>query len=238
MKLRRPLVFGTIVVGVSVLAGFAVRHTYYAGLWRFNYPAVGDFPVQGLDVSHHQGPIDWPAVPAGRFKFVYIKATEGGDFRDSRFHENWRGAQEAGLRVGAYHFFTLCRPGADQAQNFIDVVPVVDGALPPVADLEFGGNCSRRPPQNLIVNELRDFTDRLAAHYGTHPILYVTDEFFVHYIARSLFADYAMWARNLFGQPDPDLFPDWLIWQFANNGRVPGITGRVDLNAWRPATSD
>src|SRR5689334_22820411 len=61
------------------------------GWWRMNYPDPERFPVRGIDVSHHQGLIDWPTV-AGEphLAFVYVKATEGGDWTDPRFAENWR----------------------------------------------------------------------------------------------------------------------------------------------------
>ena len=69
----------------------------------------------------HQGPIDWQRVAGDGIGFVYMKATEGGDWVDATFAPNWAGARAAGLKVGAYHFFTLCRAGADQAANFLRV---------------------------------------------------------------------------------------------------------------------
>ncbi len=54
--------------------------------------------------------------------FIFMKATEGGDFKDTRFAKNWIEAEKIGLRKGAYHFFTLCRSGKDQAKNFIESV--------------------------------------------------------------------------------------------------------------------
>ncbi len=52
-----------------------------------------------------------PCLAAG-LRFAYVKATEGGDWTDPRFEKNWREARRAGLRVGAYHFFSFCRPAA------------------------------------------------------------------------------------------------------------------------------
>ncbi len=104
---------------------------YLGGWWIPNQPDLHVFPVRGIDVSHHQGTIDWKAVPREKCQFVYIKATEGGDFRDRNFVENWRGSADAGLRRGAYHFFSLKTPGARQAANFIETVPLDPEALPP-----------------------------------------------------------------------------------------------------------
>jgi lysozyme len=93
--------------------------------------------VQGIDVSHHQGPINWDEVAGDDVRFAWIKATEGGDWEDPRFDENWAGAGAAGVPRGAYHFFTLCRPAAEQAAWFLSVAPA--GELPTAVDLEYGG---------------------------------------------------------------------------------------------------
>ena len=101
-----------VSIGFLSLVGLTL---YYAGAIRFNYPDEEHYPIRGLDVSHHQGLIDWARIPTERYRFVYIKATEGGDFWDKSFKQNWKQAMNAGLTVGAYHFFTLCRLGDEQA---------------------------------------------------------------------------------------------------------------------------
>ena len=58
--------------------------------------------IKGIDVSHHQGNINWSKVPSA---FAYLKATEGEQFVDHAFKTNWKGAQSKGILVGAYHFF-------------------------------------------------------------------------------------------------------------------------------------
>jgi lysozyme len=120
-------------------------------------PDRGRYPVRGIDVSHHQGLIDWQRVAADDVAFAVIKATEGGDHVDDAFALNLREARAAGLAVGAYHFFTFCRPGADQARNFISIVPRNQPLLPPVVDIEFGGNCPQRPSPEQLNAELSAF---------------------------------------------------------------------------------
>ena len=63
--------------------------------------------------------IDWKKISPQHYQFVYLKATEGGDYQDDKFQQYWLEARERGMRVGAYHFFRLCRDGDIQAQNFI-----------------------------------------------------------------------------------------------------------------------
>ncbi|MFW6328322.1 MAG: GH25 family lysozyme [Bacteroidota bacterium] len=53
------------------------------------YPSKNKYPVQGIDVSHHQGLIRWDSIDTSKVKFVFNKATEGANFKDKRFKYNW-----------------------------------------------------------------------------------------------------------------------------------------------------
>lgn len=218
-----------VALAIAILAISSFAGWRYVIDWR---PSPARFPVQGVDVSHHQGAIDWVAVRRAGASFAYIKATEGGDHRDSRFEANWIDAHEAGLRRGAYHFFTLCRPGADQARNFIATTPADADALAPVVDLEFVGNCAARPSRDALLRELAIFLERIEAHAGQRAILYVIEDFDRHYRVTEAF-DRPLWLRGLFRQPDYGA-PPWTIWQASAFRRMPGIEGGVDWNVMRP----
>lgn len=201
------------------------------GYLRFNYPSRAEFPVRGLDVSHHQAEIDWHAVRGQGFFFAYVKATEGGDFRDPMFAKHWQGAREAGLQVGAYHYFTFCKSGEEQARNFTAVVPQDADALPPVVDLEFGGNCSKTPTKEEMTRELAAFTALVTAHAGKPLVHYATSEFFDAYLAGTP-QTAPLWIRAVFSAPRlPDGWT-WTLWQYANRGRVDGVKSFVDMNAF------
>ncbi len=90
-------------LAVVAIAGVTLRSARLPH-WR---PALGEGERYGIDVSGHQGLIDWRAVAADDIDFAYIKASEGGDFVDDMFARNWREAAAAGVDRGAYHFFTL-----------------------------------------------------------------------------------------------------------------------------------
>ena len=186
--------------------------------------------VQGVDVSWHQGPIDWRSLAADDVAFAYIKATEGGDHVDERFAFNWREAAAAGLYRGAYHFFTLCQPGARQAANFIAIVPREAGALPAAVDLEHMGPCRQGPTMTDIVGEAHIFMDALEAHYGVRPIIYTTREFHDAYL-RDVTGE-RFWIRSI-GVPPRFRERDWIIWQHHNRGHKRGVSGPIDLNAFR-----
>ena len=165
MARNRRLIITFLCVFTFTAFGFFVFSTYKSGYWRFNYPDMGN-TIKGLDVSHHQGKIDWQTVSEQNFQFVYIKATEGADFKDKRFLENFSGARNYGLQVGAYHFFTLCKSGEEQADNFIETVPKNVNMLPPVIDLEYSGNCKNRPNPDALEREILHFSNRIYQTYG------------------------------------------------------------------------
>ena len=75
--------------------------------------------VLGIDVSNHQEEINWKRVAGSGVTYAYLKATEGVGFTDAHFALNWEGARKHGITVGAYHYFTLCSPGLDQARFFL-----------------------------------------------------------------------------------------------------------------------
>lgn len=206
-----------------------------AAWWWFREyaPDRTRYPIRGIDVSHHQGSIDWPRVARDDVAFVYMKATEGGDHRDRAFARHWRDARAAGLAVGAYHFFTFCRPGADQAKNFLAVVPVEPDALPPAVDLEFGGNCGKTPDAATMRAELDAFLDPVERAHGRPAVLYVTPEFLAAYADALPLR--ALWRRSILREPDASA--PWRLWQYHNRGRVDGIVGPVDLNVLAPETA-
>ncbi len=189
--------------------------------------------VYGIDVSHHQKQIDWPQLKDGKARFVYIKSTEGATFQDPRFIENWNGAQQAGLIPGAYHFFTFCRSGADQADNFLALFSKVKGSYLPIAlDVELVGNCPKRPTPDELAIELNSFMDKVKAQTGCRMLFYTTPAFYDNYLAGH-FDHYPLWLQSFKKKPKLKGKHSWRIWQFSNQGRVDGIQELVDLNAFK-----
>lgn len=202
------------------------------GYWYYmSYePSRARFPVQGVDVSHHQGAIDWRALAGAGVDFAYIKATEGGDFSDSRFAENWQGARQAGIVPGAYHFFTFCRKPEEQAAHVIATVPKEGNSLPPAVDVEFGGNCDRTPSREEFAVAFSTFLRTVEAHFGRKMVIYATKDAYTKLIA-GRFTDRPFWFRAIAAAP---VLKDrkWTFWQYHNKGSRPGVDGPVDLNAF------
>lgn len=225
------------MLGIAATATAGLLVTTYIlfdhGYLRFNYPSQARYPVRGIDVSHHQGAIDWAAVARnGDVHFVYIKATEGGDFKDRAFAANWAGAQAAGIVRGAYHFFTFCRDGKTQAANLLETVPDEPGTLPIAIDLEFDGNCAARPEPPVLASEVRDLIATIQARRSYRPVLYVTPQFYDRYMKDhlALYPEHVLWWRNIVWEPRQRNCERWSLWQFSNRGRRLGFQNPVDLN--------
>ena len=180
---------------------------------------------EGIDLSHHNGEVNWDGLGSAPLDFIYLKATEGRDWKDSDFQQNWLEATRRGWQVGAYHFYLLCRDGPAQAANFIQSVEVRAGTLPPAVDLEYAHNCAPEAPHEAVLAEITDFLEALEAEYGVRPVLYTTPDFYADWLD-GRFDNYPVWMRSLSGPPDGDV----LIWQYSMKGKVPGIDGFVDLN--------
>ena len=214
-----------------LLLGVTGYMFFELGYIRFNHPGYTDYPVRGIDISHHQEAIDWPLIERSGLDFAFIKATEGGDHKDRNFARNWEKAEEAGLARGAYHFFTFCKTGAEQAVNFIESVPVTENALPPAIDLEFSGNCSARPTKEELHRELGEYARIVEDRYGKRPIMYTTNYSYEMFLAGEDYV-YVIWIRNIYKFPKLPDNKEWSFWQYADTGRINGINGFVDLNVF------
>lgn len=197
-------------------------------------------PVYGIDVSHWQGAIDWAKVKAAGKDFAIIKASEGTTWTDSRFAGNWRETKQEGIVRGAYHYF---RPGLDngaQAANFYRVVgePQPGDLIPwlDVEDFKTSVNGQAMSPQRTAVDvsETLLHMDKLfGLRVGVYTGLWFWDQLPVAVVDRPLWV--AFWYSD--GKPGnpklPKGFGEWHIHQYTSKGRVPGISGDVDLN-WMP----
>jgi len=186
--------------------------------------------VQGIDVSHYQGVIDWALVAEAGMAFAFIKATEGTSEVDPQLQDNWSGAKAAGLLRGAYHFF---QPGEDpqqQAENFLSAVQTVPGDLPPVLDVEIPGDASE------ILAGVKAWLTAVAHATAKTPILYTSPSFWAQLgTSVSGFSQFPLWVAE-YGVTTPKIpegWTAWTFWQFSESGSVSGIEGAVDLDVFQ-----
>jgi GH25 family lysozyme M1 (1,4-beta-N-acetylmuramidase) len=195
--------------------------------------------IRGIDVSHHDGSIDWGGVASSGIRFAYIKSSEGTGFVDPRYAANRTAAARLGLRVGAFHF---ARPdltpeeASAEADHFIATADFRAGDLAPMLDLEV--------TDGLSVGQLDDwvstFLARVVARTGIHPGIYVSPDFWRAYLGdtstfgSSLVAP--LWIAHWTAGGSPSVPGSnwggrgWTVWQFTDHGSVSGISHSVDLD--------
>lgn len=227
----------TAVGGASTSSLYGVATVYAAaGLFSAS-PLTGD--LEGVDVSKWQGTIDFGKVRASGRSFVIAKATEGIGYADPAWPTNKANARTAGLALGAYHF---ARPDlnatnpAGEADWFVDTMDIQAGMLQPALDLEVPGTLS----VDGLTTWVRTFLQRVYDRTGARAMIYTSPSFWKKYLGDTRwFADngyQVLWVAHWTSGAAPTVPASnwggrsWTFWQYTNNGSVPGISARVDLD--------
>ncbi|MDR1422493.1 MAG: glycoside hydrolase family 25 protein [Coriobacteriales bacterium] len=191
----------------------------------------------GVDVSSHQGSIDWKAVAADGIDFAFLRIghrgyTEGEIYLDECFEDNYVGATSAGLPVGVYFFSqALNEDEAREEAHF--VLETLGGRTPnypivydfePVSDVNGRANAldARQRTRNALA-----FCE-VIKQAGYAPMLYGNAQDRAHYYADPL-EGYPFWFAE-YGTEFPSGQFDFSIWQYSSSGEVAGITTAVDMN--------
>ena len=214
---------------------FIKPHIFYPG---FEIEIPRGYKIHGIDVSRYQENINWEEVKGMEVKdikigFAFIKATEGRFLVDPKFRSNWLNAGKHDLPKGAYHFFIPGKNPEKQALNFIGIVSLKSGDLPPVLDVEI----SRKISVKQMREEVKIWLDKVEEHYGVKPIIYTNISFYEKYFA-GVFDNYPLWVAHYLQPDKPRTKQEWDFWQHSELGRVNGITSMVDFNVFSGDSSD
>lgn len=237
------LSYGLIAVFLLVL-GVAVHDVFFA----YDESGVSDMfsnmisqhrdgrHYNGIDVSHHQGRIDWNVVATDTMlQFVYVKATEGSTVVDPHYHANVSGARRAGLLVGSYHFLTSRSPIIDQFMNFNEQVDMGEQELLPMVDVEWQGVSGWTPAQ--LQDSLALFCWLVKDAFGADPMIYA-DARFYHERLSPRFNDFPLFiAHYHHQQPVVKGTSRHVLWQRSEHGRIKGIEKDVDLDVFTAGCS-
>ena len=231
-----------VVVFVSGFYYFFIRP--YAYRWKPCYGLKGygicmpaGYRVHGVDISHYQGDVNWKMLGQTRqgqfpITFMFMKATEGGDFSDDKFKANFDSAKIHGFIRGAYHFYNPKTDANKQADFFINSVKLEPGDLPPVLDIEKKGKDVKKLQQDLKL-----WLQKVEKHYGVKPIIYASYRFKTRYLNDSFFDSYPYWIAHYYVD-SVKYQGDWKFWQHTDVGTLPGIDEKVDLNIFNGSFSD
>ena len=181
--------------------------------------------IWGLDISHHQGTINWRQLAAKKPHFIYFKATEGSTHSDNTYEDNRAQARKYGIVSGAYHFFSFTSPGLRQALHFIRKAKLKKGDLPPVLDVEWK---KPMPAVSAVVREVTTFLNTVEKELGVRPVIYTDCMLFNQYLKSGLKKDYKRWIASYKSKPGCDC----LFWQKTNSYKISGINGYVDYNVF------
>lgn len=228
------------ICAVLIVTAGVLGWLIWNGTILLNNPSPAVYPVRGVDVSAHQGEINWELL-SQNIDFAFIKATEGSSFTDKQFSYNDSEAQRCGLRVGAYHFFSYDSSGEAQAAHFISTVEKRPDMLPPVIDVEFYGDYNQKPADPAAAKaQLTIMIRLLREHYGLSPILYATERSYRLYLEND-YAECDIWIRNIITEPKLPDGREWTFWQYTDRAVLKGYNGPekyIDINVFNGSSED
>ena len=213
--------------------------------------SLGISVIAGIDVSAHNGKVDWQAVANAGVKFAWVKITEGQTHTNRGWQKRYEEAENNGIKVGAYHFARpdfnkYDTPEADaqaEFKHFRDTLDAVGGIksgnLIPAIDLEAGMKTDDQYNADWYLEWLR-LTEE---EWGVKGIVYTARWAWNLYMrnaseeSRDKFLEYPVWWANYIRQrplvgPEDQLrnWQKWDVWQYTGWGECPGVKGNVDLN--------
>lgn len=203
-------------------------HSFYDNKYGHQYP------IRGIDVSHHNGPIIWSLLKHEGLSFTYIKSSEGNKHLDRNYKDNYINAKQSAIKVGTYHFYTFGLDGEMQAQHFIRHAKVESGDLIPAIDVEHSTiNKYSNDKQYIenVISELMKLEQSMYDYYGVHPVIYTNKDCYKLYI-QNIFPENLIWMSDLHNEPNIKE-NEWIIWQFSHTGNINGASGDIDLNYFR-----
>jgi lysozyme len=195
--------------------------------------------LDGIDVSYHQGTIDWSQVAAGGKRFAFVRASAGTLTADPAYATNRAGARAAGLSVGSYHFAnpdTAPNDASNEASWFLQNATIASGDLIPELDFEVSNGLDSA----TLTAWAQTWLSQVSAATGVRPIIYTNANFWstsmadTDWFARNGYT--VLWIANWTTATAPTVpagnwgGSGWTFWQHSSTGAVAGVTGAVDLD--------
>lgn len=207
------------------------------GSWMYyNDPAYTT--EWGVDVSRHNGNIDWQKVASSGVRFALLRvggrfAESGELYDDANFEANLTGAKAAGLKTGVY-FYSQAINVTEAVEEANYVIGKLDGRMleyPVIFDWEIFSKTARS--YNVDKNTLTEcaiaFCETVA-QAGYTPMIYMGLEVGYMRLDLSRLTSYDFWFAQYNSRNQPDMYYNYRIWQYTDSGSIPGIDGKVDMD--------
>jgi lysozyme len=191
--------------------------------------------LTGVDVSYYQGNVSWSQVKGSGRQFAFARISDGLNYPDAKFAQNWPAMKSAGLVRGSYQFFRPSQDAGQQAQMVLDKLAAAGGLkpgdLPPVLDLESADGLA----SSVVVAKAKAWLAKIEAAIEVKPIIYTAA--FMSNVIGTNFGGYTLWVANYQTTCPtmPSGWTNWHFWQNSDSGSVPGIAGNVDTNFFNGA---
>ncbi|MEA4823950.1 MAG: GH25 family lysozyme [Clostridiaceae bacterium] len=209
---------------------------YYMDGSRMRY--AGKETLAGIDVSSHNGKIDWKAVAESGVEFAFIRVgfrgygEDGSMNKDVRFDENIIGAKAAGIKVGVYFYSqaTNIAEAMEEADFVLDAIRGYEIDYPVVYDWEVVNLQTARTyglDRDMLTACMLIFCERIALE-GYRPMVYFNKYLATMRCDLTKLLNYDFWYAQYAECPTLDC--PYQIWQYSQTGQVDGIDGYVDLN--------
>lgn len=190
--------------------------------------------VLGIDVSKHNGTIDWAAVKNSGISYVIIRcgyrgSTTGALIEDPKFKSNIKGAQAAGLKVGIY-FFTQAineAEAVEEASMVLQLIKPYAISYPVYLDVESSGGRADGISKDTRTAVCKAFCATIA-NSGYTSGIYANKTWLNEKLSPSALGGHKIWLAQYAAAPTYN--GPYHMWQYSSKGSVSGISGRVDMN--------
>ena len=185
--------------------------------------------MQGIDVSVHNGAVDYKKVKAAGYDFAFIRDGYGDVLSypsqiDNRYEENYKNAKAAGIHTGAYHYMyaTTVEAARREAQGMLSLLKGKQFDMPVALDIEEKAQYNLNGmAKTMVIEAFMDVLEKA----GYYAVLY-SYEAFLRTVPKSTLDKYDIWCANIVSKPSIR----YGIWQYSFTGKIDGIHGDVDLD--------
>ena len=182
---------------------------------------------KGIDISHHQGDINFEEL-RGNIDFAFVRTSYGAFYEDDKYKQNIEGLSKIGVPYGLYHFSYAINveESKKEAEGFINLLKDYEPLYPVVLDMEYS-DVTANVPNDTLVDIAVVFCNMLE-EAGYYPMIYANLDYYENKLNSERLDKFDKWLAQWTDRPTYD--KPFGIWQYTSKGKMPGISGNVDLN--------